>query len=262
MKYVQRIMDMLDFSLKENPKLTTVIPLDLIKYIVLPYISYTPLDFYHVTIDQTPCLYQSFENEIYEKIPTSLKTFEDLDELAKTLDRQFLIREGYLYPEEDDLPEELGRGQGDEIDPSLDDRGNLCARFKYEVGYLIRLTPKYKSVSHDHFELRMTPPETITLNYPEGTSFEDHVCDVMQPVYRRVYKELNEYNEQVMRFIVESGFVQSNPYIFCLSVKCLTHLRCRPGLNNLMTMIINDPEMLKIVKEEGIELVCYDEDEQ
>ena len=251
MKYVQRIMDMLDFSLKENPKLTTVIPLDLIKYIVLPYISYTPLNFYDVTIDETPCLYQSFENEVYEKIPTSLKTLEELDALAKTLDRQFLIREGYLYPEEDD-----------EIDPSLDDRGNLCARFKYEVGYLIRLTPKYKSVSQDHFEPRTSPLESITLNYPEGTSFDDHVCDVMQSVYHRVYKELNEYNEQVMRFLTESGFVQTHPDIFGLSVKCLTHLRCRPGLNNLMTMIINDPDMLKIVKEEGIELVCYDEDEQ
>ena len=248
MKYVQRIMDMLDFSLKENPKLTTVIPLDLIKYIVLPYISYTPLDFYDVTIDQTPCLYQSFENEIYEKIPTSLKTLEELDALAKTLDRQFLIREGYLYPEEDD-----------EIDPSLDDRGNLCARFKYEVGYLIRLTPKYKSVSQDHFEPRTTPLESITLNYPEETCFDDHVCDVMQPVYHRVYHEIQKYNEQVMNYL---RCDDPDADIFGLCVKCLTHLRYRPELNDLMAMMINDPDMIKIVKEEGIKLVFYDEDEE
>ncbi len=238
---------MLETELKENPKVTIVIPFDIIKYIVLPYIMYTPLDFYDIEIDETPCLYQSFENEIYEKIPTSLKTFEELDQKAKDLDRQFLIREGYLYPEEDDY-----------IDPSLDDRGNLCARFKYEVGYLIRLIPKYKSVSQNHFEPRTTPLETITLNYPEGTSFDDHVCDVMQPVYHRVYREIQKYNEQVMKYL--EG--QDGPEIFCLSVKCLTHLKYRPGLNNLMTIMINDPDMIKIVKEEGIKLVFYDEDEE
>ena len=49
--------------------------------------------------------------------------------------------------------------------------------------------------------------------------------------------------------------------IFGLCVKCLTHLRYRPELNHLMTMMINDPDMIKIVKEEGIKLVFYDEDE-
>ena len=67
-EYVKRIITMLETELKENPKVTTVIPFDLIKYIVLPYITYTPLDFYDIEIDETPCLYQSFENEIYEKV--------------------------------------------------------------------------------------------------------------------------------------------------------------------------------------------------
>ena len=250
-EYIERIITMLETELKENPKVTTVIPFDLIKYIVLPYIRYTPLDFYDITIDETPCLYQSFENEIYEKIPTSLKTFEELDELAKTLYRQFLIREGYLYPDEDDF-----------IDPSLDDRGNLCARFKYEVGYLIRLTPKYKSVSQDHFEPRTTPLETITLNYPDDLVFSQHVKYIMQPVHHRVYHEIQTYHEQVMNYLASFRSDGPDADIFDVCVKCLTHLRYRPELNQLMTMIINDPDMIKIVKEEGIKLVLYDEYEE
>ncbi len=236
---------MLETELKENPKVTTVISFDLIKYIILPYIQYTPLDFYDVAIDETPCLYQSFENEIYEKIPTSLKTFEELDQKAKDLDRQFLIREGYLYPDEDDY-----------IDPSLDDRGNLCARFKYEVGYLIRLTPKYKSVSQDHFEPRTTPLETITLNYPDDLVFSEYVKYIMQHVHHQVYHEIQTYNEQVMNYLRRDD---PDADIFGLCVKCLTHLRYKPELNDLMTMMINDPDMIKIVKEEGIKLVFYDE---
>jgi hypothetical protein len=50
--------------------------------------------------------------------------------------------------------------------------------------------------------------------------------------------------------------------IFDVCVKCLTHLRYRPELNDLMTMMINDPDMIKIVKEEGIKLVFYDEPEE
>jgi hypothetical protein len=253
-EYIERIIDMLEKELEINPELTTVIPFDIIKYVLLPYIQYTPLDFYDITIDETPCLYQSFDDEIYEKIPTSLKTLDELNELAKTLYRQFLIREGYLYQEEDET---------DFIDPSLDDRGNLCARFKYEVGHLIRLTPKYKFVSEDSFVSRSSSLEHITLNYPEKTRFKDHVYDVIHPVYHRVHYEIQKYNEQVINYL--SSFrsdLRCESDICCLCVKCLTHLKYRPELNNLMTMIINDPDMIKIVKEEGIKLVLYDEEEE
>jgi hypothetical protein len=84
----------------------------------------------------------------------------------------------------------------------------------------------------------------------------------MQPVYRRVCKEIQSYKKQVLHYLAEFGSVQEHHNIDSLYVKCLTHLRYRPGLNNLMTMIINDPEHLKIVKEEGIELVYYDEYQQ
>ena len=145
------------------------------------------------------------------------------------------------------------------IDPSLDDRGNLCARFKYEVGYLIRLTPKYQFVSDD-FEPRTHPLEPLTLNYPEGIDFEDYVVDTMQPLYYKIFEEIETYNDQVSSYLAKFGNSQRYISVDSLCIKCLTHLRYAPRLTSLMTMIVNDPDMINIVKEEGIVLVFDDEE--